>query len=154
MKPGTVGAPPGDLRVEYFNCTFTPSVCLQRRGCCSRIRWTVSHKLSALHTAGPPNPAYLSSSWLPTPPRRCAQKRQMAARMGSGKRHLILSPISCCWCNINQPSIVISLLSVFQNRIDGGWKEAAGILSKLEVAYTGRENHCFLCHSNNSLLIM
>lgn len=44
MKPGTVGAPPGDLRVEYFNCTFTPSVCLQRRDC-SR---TASHKLNAL----------------------------------------------------------------------------------------------------------
>lgn len=49
MKPGTVGAPPGDLRVEYFNCTFTPSVCLQTRHC-SRIRRTVSHKLKALHT--------------------------------------------------------------------------------------------------------
>lgn len=52
MRPGTVGAPPGDLRVEYFNCTFTPSVCLQRRDC-SRIRRTASHKLNVLHTAQP-----------------------------------------------------------------------------------------------------
>lgn len=126
MKPGTVGAPPGDLRVEYFNCTFTPSVCLQRPDC-SRIRRTVSHKVNA-----PRNTQSRIYHLLAAPRlQNTVQKpRQMAAWMRSGTRYLIVSPISCCWCNINQPSIVISLLSVPQNLIDGvaldGWRRLVG----------------------------
>lgn len=68
MKPGTVGAPPGDPRVEYFNCTFTPSVCLQRRDC-SRIRRTVSHKTER---AAQYITLYLSSVGSFAPPKYCA----------------------------------------------------------------------------------
>lgn len=158
MKPGTVGAPPGDLRVEYFNCTFTPSVCLQRRRC-SRIRRTVSHKLTAL-LAAVSQPFILSSVGSFSPRQKNATEiKKKAVRWlvecWRGNRLLILSPISCCLCNINQPSIVISLLSVFQILIDGaafGWLEG-GLWDTFwsRMACKGRETRACVCQWDNSI---